>query len=220
MSVYFIRCGEDGPVKIGIASDVEARRTALQTAHFEELHVLRSVDGTHRHERWLHDRYAANHIRGEWFRFDPEMLSVELPDTATIYKNHYARAYHPVSTEAARMRSMLERIALPIAPGETITAQQHRIAERMGVPLRRALYWWKQRGQSVGYRDFYGALLTLHRLDEEDGLGRMTDDERQQIRDIERLNELMRKPPSRPTPEESARLMEYAVERAQRGHGE
>lgn len=75
MATYIIRAGLTGPVKIGKADDVEARRADLQTAHHETLHVLRVIDTAFDAEAILHAKFAALRIRGEWFEFDAEMLS-------------------------------------------------------------------------------------------------------------------------------------------------
>ena len=80
MPVYFIRAGETGPVKIGWTKDVEDRRKILQTSQPELLQVIRVVDGTRSLERWLHDRFAALRLVGEWFRFDADMLAITLSD--------------------------------------------------------------------------------------------------------------------------------------------
>ena len=75
MPTYIIRAGLIGPVKIGKADDVEGRRADLQTAHHETLHVLRIIDTPFDAEPILHSKFAPLRIRGEWFEFDPEMLS-------------------------------------------------------------------------------------------------------------------------------------------------
>jgi hypothetical protein len=79
MTVYFIRAGEGGPVKIGVAGDVASRLAEFQTAHFQTLHIIREMDGDTLAEREMHRRFKHRHIRGEWFEFDPEMLTV-VPD--------------------------------------------------------------------------------------------------------------------------------------------
>lgn len=69
-STYFIRAGQEGPIKIGKADSVECRLQTLQTAHYEKLVVLAVVDEP---ERSLHRRFRADRIRGEWF-FPSESL--------------------------------------------------------------------------------------------------------------------------------------------------
>jgi len=80
MPVYFIRAGEEGPVKIGWAVDPQQRLAVLQTAHHEELVLLRVLDGEQPEERQLHRRFGPHRIRGEWFRFVDAMLA---PDPFT-----------------------------------------------------------------------------------------------------------------------------------------
>jgi hypothetical protein len=43
MAIYIIQCGEQPFVKIGKADDPEKRRRALQGAHYESLHIIRTV---------------------------------------------------------------------------------------------------------------------------------------------------------------------------------
>lgn len=69
--VYFITRGEPAPgvpVKVGVATDPWARMEALQTACPEELVMFLFVKGGRDLEQELHRRFAADHIRGEWFR--------------------------------------------------------------------------------------------------------------------------------------------------------
>ena len=84
MAVYFIRAGEDGPVKIGHATDVLARLADLQVAHHAELKLAREIPGGLAEEAWLHRRFCSLRIRGEWFRFSDEMLTIELPRPLTV----------------------------------------------------------------------------------------------------------------------------------------
>lgn len=67
-SLYFIRAGESGPVKIGVAGNVLSRLVSLQTAHYEPLHVIGEISEHGRIERTLHAAFAGDRIRGEWFR--------------------------------------------------------------------------------------------------------------------------------------------------------
>jgi hypothetical protein len=71
-SVYFIQA-ESGPVKIGIALDPKQRLAGLQISHFERLTLLAAAPGGIRLETQLHRRFAHLQIRGEWFRFTPEI---------------------------------------------------------------------------------------------------------------------------------------------------
>jgi hypothetical protein len=81
MPVYFLRAGEHGPVKIGVADDVAGRQRELQCGNHEILTLLRAVDGGRAHEAWLHRQFVR--VRGEWFQFDERMLTIEPPQMST-----------------------------------------------------------------------------------------------------------------------------------------
>lgn len=81
--IYFIG-DEHGRVKIGHALDMQKRLSGLQTSCADNLSILRLIDGGEPTERWLHRRFAEAHIRGEWFRFLPEMLSILPPDEIPV----------------------------------------------------------------------------------------------------------------------------------------
>ena len=73
--LYFIRRGSDGPIKIGIAEDVEQRRRALSTGSAERLYVLLSIPQTNEiNERSIHEKF--DHLRqsGEWFDPSTDLL--------------------------------------------------------------------------------------------------------------------------------------------------
>lgn len=68
--LYALGCGPF--VKIGIATDVEVRRSILQKACPYEITILTSVlrqdfDAAHSVERSLHRKFAAYRTFGEWF---------------------------------------------------------------------------------------------------------------------------------------------------------
>lgn len=73
--VYFLRMGEDGPVKIGISSDVKKRVKTLQTAIPYELKLLGAIPGGARAEAFLHQLFDSYRLKGEWFTADPVLLS-------------------------------------------------------------------------------------------------------------------------------------------------
>lgn len=80
MPVYFIRAGEDGPVKIGWAADVQGRMRELQTGNVATFVLLREFDGRKAEEAEFHRHYKALRIRGEWFEFCASMLTIEPGD--------------------------------------------------------------------------------------------------------------------------------------------
>ena len=79
MSVYFIADQYDR-VKIGHAEDPCARLSAIQCGSPEQLYLMRAVQGGQKVEKWFHKKFAAHRLHGEWFRFDPAMLTLPAPD--------------------------------------------------------------------------------------------------------------------------------------------
>lgn len=77
--IYFIRAGADGPVKIGMAGNVASRLRGLQSAHWQTLHLVRTLAGGRLAEGRLHRHYAHLSLRGEWFSWDESMMTIELP---------------------------------------------------------------------------------------------------------------------------------------------
>lgn len=53
--------------KIGFARNPEKRLAELQTAHAEQLRIVGVLEGTKRTEGELHELFASDHVRGEWF---------------------------------------------------------------------------------------------------------------------------------------------------------
>lgn len=76
MTVYFVRAGDDGPIKIGVAIDAFDRVKDLQTAHWQQLNIVRTIPGDVMEEQRLHRYYKDKRIRGEWYRFCPTMLEI------------------------------------------------------------------------------------------------------------------------------------------------
>lgn len=70
---------ETGPVKIGTSKDVPKRMRAIQASHSAPLRLIRTLDGGIDVEAWLHKRFADLRKSGEWFAFDPDMLTVAPP---------------------------------------------------------------------------------------------------------------------------------------------
>lgn len=77
--VYFIQVGDDGPVKIGVASDPDRRRTMLQIGCPWPLRILCEINchDAAAYEAQLHERFADHRIRGEWFEPGPTVAYVE-----------------------------------------------------------------------------------------------------------------------------------------------
>lgn len=78
--VYFLQ-DDLGRVKIGVTKDIAARKAAVQTGSGSDLHLIRFIAGAGpKVEKWLHRRFKDLHIRGEWYAFFGDMLTVTPPD--------------------------------------------------------------------------------------------------------------------------------------------
>lgn len=74
--LYFIRRGENGPIKIGVSEHVAGRVKQLRTGSDESMHVLADIEQTAElNERLLHARFAQHRKAGEWFAPAPELLA-------------------------------------------------------------------------------------------------------------------------------------------------
>src|SRR6185436_18911876 len=71
IQTYFIAARDR--IKIGKSSQVDVRFKTFATVSAEPLKILLVLDGDH--EQDLHQRFHADHIRGEWF-----MLSQAIKD--------------------------------------------------------------------------------------------------------------------------------------------
>lgn len=109
--IYFIQAGE-GPVKIGVAKNVEQRLAALQTAHYEPLRVLKTINGGLKAERQIHSRLSSFRLAGEWFKWTAEVQAIILElETAILQPDDaYAIRTTPVTLpDGLRARLDAER---------------------------------------------------------------------------------------------------------------
>jgi hypothetical protein len=75
--VYFLQCGGDGPIKIGItARDIEYRLNDIQSNTPFEIKCLATISGSLKHERWLHHKFRNFRLRGEWFNAADQILEL------------------------------------------------------------------------------------------------------------------------------------------------
>ena len=72
--LYLMQIGDEGPVKIGVTHDVEARRKTLSTASPYPINVRFIGVGLAHRERMLHARFDHLRMNGEWFRSSPEIF--------------------------------------------------------------------------------------------------------------------------------------------------
>lgn len=74
--IYAIRCGSDGPIKLGRATNPISRMAELQTAHHRPLNLLAAVKWEDNVEPWLHKFLEDDRLNGEWFNPTEQVLWV------------------------------------------------------------------------------------------------------------------------------------------------
>ena len=126
--VYFIR-SESGRLKIGTASDVFRRLSALQTSSPEHLEVIGVCDGGRSREREIHSIFRAHRLSGEWFEETPAIREW-IEDNAVPYDplRHTAPVPDDRIRELAAASRMLKSLAHPPLRGETKDQQLRRVA--------------------------------------------------------------------------------------------
>lgn len=74
--IYFIQCGNNGPIKIGY-TDKEAniRMSAMQVCCPYELKIIGLMEGSYAEEQELHKIFKYHRIRGEWFSNTREIIN-------------------------------------------------------------------------------------------------------------------------------------------------
>lgn len=72
--VYFVQAGnERGHIKIGLATNMRSRLSALQVSSVVRLTLLGTIPGTAATEAAMHERFKRYHKSGEWFRCAGEL---------------------------------------------------------------------------------------------------------------------------------------------------
>lgn len=87
--IYFVAVESHAVVKIGVATDVKKRLDQLQTASPFELTLLGVIAAPDAYglETTLHLQFSHLHVRGEWFRLEPELTSfIEAEASAAIQR--------------------------------------------------------------------------------------------------------------------------------------
>lgn len=82
MYVYFIRAGFTGPIKIGVAANVQRRLETLQTGNHLPLYIIATIKYSGRaeayeKERKFHKLFSNKRLRGEWFSNKIKMSAID-----------------------------------------------------------------------------------------------------------------------------------------------
>lgn len=71
--IYFVQPVNGGPIKIGMAQDVQKRFGCIRGSHWQELRVLGQFWGSGHLEAAMHRRFAAHALKHEWFEDHAEL---------------------------------------------------------------------------------------------------------------------------------------------------
>lgn len=91
--VYFLRRLNDGLIKIGYTTQLEARLSSIRTGA-GPCELLASISGDTEVEREHHERFAHLRADGEWFRPEPDLLTYIAAINA-VQREADARAKRP-----------------------------------------------------------------------------------------------------------------------------
>ena len=70
--IYLVQAGYTGPIKIGLAKNVNKRMAELQVGNHMDLKLIAAIGPFNRSiaeqiEKQLHKKFKHKHVRGEWF---------------------------------------------------------------------------------------------------------------------------------------------------------
>lgn len=73
--IYFLQCGEDGPIKIGCTEGSIVTRLRQLQGTSPHILIVRGVhNGDRQVEKDLHDRFRASWVRAEWFHPSEDLM--------------------------------------------------------------------------------------------------------------------------------------------------
>lgn len=155
MAVYFAQARADtATVKIGFTEDIVKRQQNMSVSTPGGVAILASLPGNRDTEEYLHDKFSAHRLGGEWFRFSEEIRDfirdiqngkqglIPFRDEA-IYMTRSTPEF--ANDALARARDMATAIIAAEMRGihDTIGAAKDRIEKRYGFSasmLHRLLY--------------------------------------------------------------------------------
>lgn len=92
MNIYFYYLPENNLVKIGCSTNIEQRIKNLSTGCIEVGQIIRVISGYgFQAEKWLHKYFKDLRVKGEWFKYTEEMLTVNIPDEASDMYHHFLK---------------------------------------------------------------------------------------------------------------------------------
>ena len=110
--VYFISAGAT-PIKIGVSYDPAERLAALQTAHYQKLSLLYTIQCKERSQAFelesaFHRWYDDAHVRNEWFNLTPKQIANDVRLLTKLAHSVVSATQHIATTELERMETRAE----------------------------------------------------------------------------------------------------------------
>lgn len=96
--VYFLT--DEAAIKIGWSGSPPERAKTLQVGNHKPLRIMASIPGTADDEAIAHERFSHLRVRGEWFRYVPELLDF----IAHVQKQGRFELRHPLELEVLQVR--------------------------------------------------------------------------------------------------------------------
>ena len=118
MYVYFVRAGNKGAIKIGVAANIERRMATMQTGNAFKLNLMARIPCDNRLqaqelEKRIHSFFKRQRIRGEWFQgnIDFRKLNeqvVDLDETASALNRETGSYVHVKNAKKKRRARRLK----------------------------------------------------------------------------------------------------------------
>ena len=110
--VYFISAGAT-PIKIGMSYDPIERLATLQTAHYQKLNLLYTIECKERAQAFelesaFHRWYDDVHIRNEWFNLIPKQIANDIHLLTKLAHSVVSATQHIATPELERMETRAE----------------------------------------------------------------------------------------------------------------
>lgn len=110
MAVYIAMRSHDGMVKIGKSDNPKKRLVSISSEFGCRMILLRVIDGSLPHERWVHQRFGDSKVFGEWFRFDADMMSFVIPDGFQCEIDYVGKTVTPKTDKQKRLHASMASI--------------------------------------------------------------------------------------------------------------
>lgn len=113
--IYYIACTATERLKIGYTrGEPEVRLKQLQTGSAADLRLMACHDGSAETEKWLHNQFNEERLRGEWFEMSERLLE-HLSLVIWLVATDYAiRQEQPPSWIKVGLRAMSDGTATPL----------------------------------------------------------------------------------------------------------